>query len=136
MPPLLLVALGGALGSVARALLAGALNPAQAPVAARPGWASFPTGTLLINLIGCAAIGLIAGWLTNATARGATPAAHWHPLLLTGTLGGFTTFSAFGLETVLLLRAGHFAPAAAYIAASTALGITLAWAGFTLTSRG
>jgi CrcB protein len=131
----LLVALGGAIGSVARYALAGALNPAPPTPAAAP-WSAFPTGTLIVNLIGCALIGLISGWLGVNTTEGAGPNPAWRPLLITGVLGGFTTFSAFGMETVLMLRAGQFAPAAAYVLASVVLGITLAATGYAVTARG
>ena len=128
----LLVALGGAAGSVARYAIAGALNPTPVAHAPEPSWGAFPTGTLAVNLIGCALIGLLAGWLGSASSQ---PNTHWQPLLATGLLGGFTTFSAFGMETVHLVRAGLLMPAAAYVLASLTLGITLAAAGYAVTHR-
>ncbi|MFT3683991.1 MAG: CrcB family protein [Phycisphaerales bacterium] len=137
MPPILLVAIGGALGSVARYLLAGAFNPPALLAQPQPGapqWSAFPTGTLVVNFIGCAAIGLIAGWLGVGIAEGAsTPNPAWRPFLLTGILGGFTTFSAFSMETLLLARAGMWLPASIYVVASTVLGIALAFAGYKAT---
>jgi CrcB protein len=101
----LLVAAGGALGSVLRygiSLLA----------AAQLG-AGFPWGTLAVNVIGSAGIGIAAGLGVQGEAR---------LLLVTGLLGGFTTFSAFSLETGLLLERGWWL-AAAYVAASLLLGL-------------
>ncbi len=130
----LLVAIGGAAGSLLRFAIAGALNPPR-PGANAQQWSTFPTGTLAVNLIGCALIGLIAGWLEGGAIPAGSPASAWRPLLLVGVLGGFTTFSTFGIETVLMLRSGFIMPALAYVAASTALGITLAAAGYSLAAR-
>jgi CrcB protein len=109
---LLLVALGGAAGSVARHLVSllalGALG------------AGFPWGTLAVNIAGSAAIGLAAGSGIEGQAR---------LLLVTGFLGGFTTFSAFSLETAGLFERSPLL-AAAYVAASIGLGLAafaLAW---------
>lgn len=130
----LLVALGGAAGSVLRFALAGALNPARPTLGASP-WSTFPTGTLVVNLVGCALIGLFAGWLEGGSIQAGSPSSACRPLLLVGVLGGFTTFSTFGIETVLMLRSGFIIPAATYIAASTTLGITLAAVGYSMTAR-
>ncbi|MBR0654212.1 CrcB family protein [Plastoroseomonas arctica] len=96
----LCVALGGALGSVARYLLTLA-SIAQFGVA-------FPWGTLAINVLGSALIGVVAGLGIGG---------EWRLFLVTGVLGGFTTFSAFSLETGLLWERSP-ALAAAYVAAS------------------
>ncbi|MBY0308243.1 MAG: CrcB family protein, partial [Phycisphaerales bacterium] len=100
-------------------------------------WALFPAGTFAVNLIGCAAIGLIAGWLGvgGPEAAEAAPHALWRPLLVAGVLGGFTTFSAFGLETLLLVRAGLFLPAAIYVVGSVGVGLMLSAGGYALTAR-
>jgi CrcB protein len=102
---LLLVALGGAAGSVLRHLLSvlalGALG------------AGFPWGTLAVNVLGSGAIGLAAGLGLQGEGR---------LLLVTGFLGGFTTFSAFSLETATLAERS-LPLAALYVAASLALGL-------------
>lgn len=87
----------------------------------------FPWGTMAVNLIGGLAMGLLAGWLARG---GGEP---WRLLLGVGVLGGFTTFSAFGLDTMLLIERGQAGLAAAYVLASvigavglTALGLAMA----------
>lgn len=113
-PPLLGVALGGAAGSALRYAVSGLFRAA-------PG--AFPTGTLAVNLLGSLLIGLCAAWAE----RGAP----WvRPWLMTGFLGGFTTFSAFSLENMRLLRDGHAGTALAYALASVAAGVLLAFAGY------
>jgi fluoride exporter len=116
LPPELLVAVGGAIGSVARFKLsqwAGHLGAA---------WA-FPVGTFAVNVLGCAAIGALArlSLQTNVI----TP--DLRAFLFVGLLGGFTTFSAFGLETVSLVRQGELAVAASYVLLSVALGLGTIW---------
>lgn len=110
MPGWLWVGLGGFAGSVLRYFVAAAW-PAPS--------GRFPWATLAVNVAGCLAIGWVAGlWMRHP---------HWSPelrlLFATGLLGGFTTFSAFGLEAVALLRGGHGAVAAAYVAASLGAGL-------------
>ena len=109
---LLLVALGGAAGSVLRHLVSVAASGLLG--------AGFPWGTLAVNILGSAAIGIAAGIGVQGEAR---------LLLVTGFLGGFTTFSAFSLETATLFER---APALAllYVAASVGLGLAafaLSW---------
>ncbi len=118
MRALLLVALGGAVGSVARYKLSGLVLHHTAD------W-RFPAGTFAVNVLGCLAAGVLAGLaekqhLLSAEAR---------LLLFTGVLGGFTTFSAFGLETMHLLRRGEVAIAAANVALSVAAGLAALWLG-------
>ncbi len=103
------VALGGALGSVARY---------GAGLAARqlaPGW---PWGTLFVNVLGSFAIGLLFAWFI------VRPTPEWVRLgLITGVLGGFTTFSAFSVETLELLRTAGAGSAFAYVALTLAAGL-------------
>jgi len=106
------IVLAGGLGSLCRYLLWRAVtNPSSA----------FPSGTLAVNILGCFCIGLLARTVNNEEARLA---------VITGFLGGFTTFSAFGLETLQLLRNGMAATAVCYVTASNVGGIAAAWAGW------
>jgi CrcB protein len=121
MPPVfnvVLVALGGAFGSAFRYILAGWVQSASKSV-------DFPFGTLAINLMGCFAI----GFLTElAEARGAfTPEAR--ALIFIGVLGGFTTFSSFGNDTINLFRDGEAFNALANIGANVIFGLALVWLG-------
>ncbi len=114
----LLVALGGAIGSVLRWLMtqwALRLTPASA----------FPWGTLTVNVVGSLAIGAI---MTLATERAAL-SPEMRMLLVTGVLGGFTTFSAYSYETLVLLKSGQAPAAAFYALGSVALGIAAAFVG-------
>lgn len=115
-----LLFLGGGLGSLWRVALGGAIQ-------ARVG-SIFPWGTFCINLIGCFTIGLVA---TLADDRGLIPE-NLRSFLIAGVLGGFTTFSAFGLETQRLLESGAVSPALAYALASTVFGIAAAASGVAL----
>jgi fluoride exporter len=103
----LLVMLGGALGSGARFALGNA-------VAARAG-AGFPWATLCVNVLGCLAMGALAGWLAQ---RGGGETARL--LFGVGLLGGFTTFSAFSLDLWQLAERGAMGSALAYLAATLA----------------
>lgn len=118
MGPTLWVAFGGALGSVGR-YWAGVW-------AARAFGEAFPWGTLCINILGSFVIGLFA---TLTLADGALPAgANARLFVMAGICGGFTTFSAFSLQTLALARAGQWGWAAGYVALSLALclgGVTL-----------
>lgn len=116
--PIVLVFLGGGLGSVARYLIASAVERMHAA----PAPADFPWATFAVNALGCAAIGLLAGWAATRDA--------WRFGLVLGCLGGFTTYSSFGLDTVRLIAAGVPAKAAVYVLATTFAGLGLAAAGF------
>lgn len=103
------VALGGALGSVARYAVGVSAR------ALAPGW---PWGTLVVNVLGSFAIGLLFAWFMER------PAPEWVRLgLITGVLGGFTTFSAFSIETLELMRSSGSVAAAIYVAATLAIGL-------------
>lgn len=115
VPLLLVVALGGVLGSLARYGVG---------LAMPHGESALPVATLLVNVVGCLLLGLLVG---------AQPDDRWlRPFLGTGVLGGFTTFSAFALETDRLLDR---APAVAllYVALSLGLGLGAAAVGLRMT---
>lgn len=127
---LLLVGLGGAVGAMLRyAMSTGLLHLSGASAAAPP---RFPLATLAVNLLGC----LVAGVLAGGIARHDWFTPDVRALLIVGVLGGFTTFSAFGLETLALLRRGDVAMAAVYVAASVLLGLACAGVGWWLATRG
>jgi len=115
---LLLVALGGAVGSVARYKLSGLVLHHTID------W-RFPAGTFAVNVLGC----LVAGVLAGLAAKHDMLSADARLLLFTGLLGGFTTFSAFGLETMHLLKRGDFMVAAANVAVSVIAGLAALWIG-------
>lgn len=124
MKSILLVALGGAIGSVARFKLSGWV------LHQTPNW-RFPAGTFAVNIIGCLIAGLLAGMAVKQDVF--TPEAR--VFLFTGLLGGFTTFSAFGLETLLLLKRGEAGAAIANVVLSIAIGLLAAWLGYGMTAR-
>jgi CrcB protein len=107
---LVVIAVGGAIGSLARhsvSIIVGAHSPQDLP------W-----GTLGVNVVGCLAIGVLATMLPIATSN------WWvRPLVITGVLGGFTTFSAFALETGVLLDAGATGMASLYVGGSVLAGL-------------
>ncbi|MFN3435780.1 MAG: fluoride efflux transporter CrcB [Sphingomonas sp.] len=117
MHHLFLVMLGGAVGAGARHLVGRAALGIWGP--------GFPVGTLAVNVIGGLAMGLLAGWL--ATRASGDEALRY--LLGVGVLGGFTTFSAFSLETVLMIERGELTAASFYIVASVVLSIGALFAG-------
>lgn len=115
---ILFVGIGGFAGAIARYLLGGwILHHTLA--------AKFPWSTFAVNVFGCLVIGLLAGLAERLDWF--TPSARL--LLITGLLGGFTTFSAFGLETVYLLRRGEMFVAAAYAISSVLVCIAAVWLG-------
>ena len=130
MNRLLLIALGGAFGSVCRYqlsvwMLAFAGASAEAPP-------RFPVGTFAVNLLGC----LVAGLLAGGIARHGWFTPDVRAMLIVGVMGGFTTFSAFGLETLALLRRGDVGMAAVYVFASVVVGVALAGLGWWVVARG
>ena len=119
----LLVALGGALGSVARYLTGLWLPPAASGVLA-----GVPMGTLTVNVGGAFLIGALLGALPpNAGPDASLP---WLRLLLaTGFCGGFTTFSALSAETLALLTSGRTVRAGVYVMLTLLLGLSATWIG-------
>lgn len=88
---------------------------------------AFPFGTLAVNIAGCLLIGLVYG----LTDRG-NLSPEWRLVLATGLIGGFTTFSAFSIETVSLIRDGQLFYALAYIGSSILFGLVATFAGISI----
>jgi CrcB protein len=116
----LAVALGGAVGALLRYYIGLSLNSRGV----------LPWGTLTVNLAGSFLIGLLV--LLSVKQKWAEP---WYLFAITGLLGGFTTFSAFSMENLQLVQDGKPALALVYALGSPALGLLLAWLGFTLAQR-
>ena len=117
---------GGAIGAMSRH----ALNHV-----AHAYWFSskFPAGTLIVNLVGCFVIGLLAGLLaSNRIAL----RFHWREFVFVGILGGFTTFSTFGLDTFVLARTQSVAQAALNVAAHVGGGLLAVWLGYQIGTFG
>ncbi len=113
------IAVGGALGSLCRYLLAGLVHRLAPPY--------FPYGTFLVNLVGCLVFGAIFGLSEQRFVIGPTARA----FLLIGLLGGFTTFSSFTFETFQLLRDGEYLLAGANTVGQVVLGLVAFWLGVT-----
>ena len=112
----ILVGAGGFIGSVARYLIYLFMKPQNS---------TFPVGTLTVNVVGCFLIGLLAAY-----AERSLPARSSLMLFLsTGLLGGFTTFSAFGLETVTMIRDRQLTLAITYVFLSLLLGLSAVFLG-------
>ena len=113
----LVVGIGGFLGASARYLLGGAIYR----------WlpATFPWATFVINATGCFGIGLVVALAEERMVLGPTI----RLFLTVGVLGGYTTFSSFGYETMVLVREGSFGAAAFNVLAQVALGLFAVWAG-------
>ena len=120
---LLLVAAGGAFGATLRHLFSGA--------ALRLIGAAWPYATFTINVVGSLLMGVLAGSLAFRGDGGQ----QLRLLLGTGVLGGFTTFSAFSLETVQMIERREFAPAAVYVVGSVAIGAAALFVGLWLARR-
>lgn len=121
MTKVLLVGSGGFIGSSLRYLVGGLVHRFARD-------ATFPWGTAVVNVVGCLLIGLLAGLAEDRGVLGPDGRA----FLLIGLLGGFTTFSSFGFETLQLLRDGQSVTATANVAGQLLLGLGAVWAGFAL----
>jgi CrcB protein len=120
MQRIILIGLAGFLGTVTRYWLSG--------WTARRFGETFPAGTLIVNLVGCFLAGLLFylmfdRYLVNQTIR---------TVVIIGLLGGFTTFSSFGLQTFTLLRDGELGFALLNIAVSNLGGLLMVWCGYSL----
>ena len=120
--PYILVFVGAGLGGVLRHTLNLAIGRALGM--------GFPWATAFINVSGSAAMGLLVGWL--AFRAGAEWSQSVRLFVATGVLGGYTTFSTFSLESILLLERGETGSALAYVGGSVALGIVGLWGGLSL----
>lgn len=119
----LAIALGGALGSVARFAAVGYLTPLLN--------FKFPIGTFVVNILGSFLIGIAYVLFVEKT----TLAVEWRLFFITGVLGGFTTFSAFSLEMLQLWQEGHAFNAIVYASSSVILGLLFAYAGMLLAQK-
>jgi CrcB protein len=117
----LLVALGGAIGAVARFGVSGLVES----------WttASFPWGTLVVNALGSLALGFFLGVVQTASVQ-----PRMRAFVAVGVLGAFTTFSTFSFETVALIQEGQWGRASLYAMGSLALGLAGIFAGLALAS--
>ena len=125
MNPYLLVAVGGALGSMARygtGVLVGSM------------WrSSFPLGTMLINIVGSLAMGVLVGYLARTTPAWQNDA---RLFVAVGILGGFTTFSSFSLDTISMIERGETGPAILYVLVSVVAGIAALFGALVLMRGG
>jgi CrcB protein len=113
---ILLIALGGAAGSVLRYLIGGRVQH-FAPH-------GFPLGTLFVNVVGCFLVGVLVRQFMNIQTHN-----YLRALLVVGFCGGFTTFSTFSMETIGLIEGGEYSRAMGYIALSVVLCLTATFAG-------
>lgn len=118
---ILLVAIGGALGAVARYGVGRVLPMGD-----------WPHATLTVNVVGGLLMGLLTGWLAF---RGGAGQESVRLFAAVGVLGGFTTFSAFSLETALMIERGRIGMAAAYVGLSVALSVAALFAGLWIARR-
>ena len=117
---LLLIAIGGALGSAARYLVSSFVLRASGSL--------FPLGTFIVNLVGC----LVFGGIVGAAEQRLALSSELRAFLLIGVLGGFTTFSSYAYESFALAREGHLVLAALNIVGQVVAGLVGLWAAFML----
>lgn len=125
MRQLLLVGIGGAIGAVARWGLGGFI------LHQTPTW-QFPLGTFIVNVLGCVVAGALAGLVVKWNLF----SADMRVFLFTGLVGGFTTFSAFGIDTIYLIRRSEYAVALAYVVLSVTAGLVALWLAMLVTPEG
>jgi CrcB protein len=119
---ILLIAIGGALGSVCRYLMTSAVLRALGTL--------FPAGTFVVNVVGCLVFGAIAG----ATQERLALSPETRAFLMAGVLGGFTTFSSYMNESFVLVREGQFLWAGINLGGQVIAGFIAFWLAFSLTS--
>lgn len=125
MQAYLWIGIGGALGSMARYWCA--------VTAARLFGEAFPWGTLFINVLGSLIIGLFAS-LTGPVGRYVVDD-NWRLFVMVGLCGGYTTFSAFSLQTLILMQDGEWLYAGAYVVASVVICLVAVWLGHALATQ-
>ena len=125
MTPILLVGIGGAIGSIAR-YLSGVLVGRAWPT-------TFPLATMLVNIGGSLIMGLFIGWLARTTPAWQADA---RLFVAVGVLGGFTTLSSFSLDTVVLLERGEIGQAALYVGGSVIVSVAALFVGLLVMRMG
>jgi len=120
MSKTILIGVAGLIGTLLRYWLSGFV--------ARQSGETFPWGTLVVNVVGC----LLAGAVFHLTEERALFDPTFRTVILIGLLGGFTTFSSFGLQTFTLLRDGAFVLATLNLVVSNVLGLFMVWVGYGL----
>jgi CrcB protein len=121
----LAIAAGGALGSMAR-------HGVNVLVHHRWPLMKFPLATMIVNIVGCLVIGLLAGMILSGRI---SPRLYWREFVFVGILGGFTTFSTFGLDTITLARSQAIVPAMGNVVGQVVVGLLAVQAGIFLSSR-
>ncbi len=123
MIKLLCIAAGGGAGALCRYALSGVCQSASGVM--------FPIGTLTVNVLGCLLIGILGAVFASPQ----LVREEIRLFLMIGLLGGFTTFSTFGFETLELMNDRQFSLAAANVALSNTLGLAAVWIGYRMTER-
>ena len=122
---ILFVGVGGFIGAILRYLVTNWVQDTLHTL-------SLPYGTLTVNMVGCLLIGLLAGLTESRNLLGPETRA----LILVGVLGGFTTFSTFGYETIQLLRDGESLAAFSNVGLQICLGLVAVWIGYSASQMG
>ena len=119
MKIVLFIGIGSFVGGVSRYLLSGLVQAKYGSI--------FPFGTMFVNIIGCFLIGIIYGWSVSGDLSD-----QWRLVLTAGLLGGFTTFSAFSLELIMMLQNNEFISAGLYLMISVIVGLVATLLGLTI----
>jgi CrcB protein len=127
MNRIVLLAVGGLLGTLARYGLNGLVSNHQARTWTT--WATFPLGTMVVNVTGCFVIGAIAA-VSSPDAGRFWIKPEWRDFLMVGVCGGYTTFSSYGLQSLNLAKDGEWGSLALNVVGSNALGLLAVWLGW------